>query len=325
MDKSTFLAMEAESHDTIDVKRVYVEMCNKDLVAGVLLSQIIYWHLPPKRGNRESKLRVWLDNDLWLAKNRTDWWAECCISEWQYDRAIKVLEEKGYVTVRNSMFNGKRTPFIRLLWDKFLQDLETAVNGEPTPVLVKPQDRYEGNTNTGISETPRPITEITSKNTTVISEKANAIIPPLELRTLPIGAGGLSAGKGDQVRKEQLARDRAAKREQVAEAKAALDAMDGRVRAALEAFMVGTANGGKPSPILPQFIDKHGQAARDMIQAGYMPEQIGQAAKWFYEKWAGKYTLTPTNMAANMNQWANGNGGKGHSLSLQSSLSLGLE
>ncbi len=137
-------------------------------------------------------------------------------------------------------------------------------------------------------------------------------LPPLELRTPPMGAGGLSAGRGDQVRKEQLARDRVAKREQVAAAKAALDAMDGRVRAALEAFMAGTANGGKPSPVLPQMIDKHGQAARDMLNAGYTPEQIGQAARWFYEKWAGKYTLTLTNMAANMNQWANGNGGNGN-------------
>ncbi len=153
-------------------------------------------------------------------------------------------------------------------------------------------------------------------------------LPPLELRTPTVVAGGLSVGRGDQVRKEQLARDRVARREQVAAATAALDAMDGRVRAVLEAFMVGTANGGKPSPVLPQMIDKHGQAARDMLNAGYTPEQIGQAAKWFYEKWAGKYTLTLTNMAANMNQWANGNGGhggNGSGPSLQSSLSLGLE
>ncbi len=171
-----------------------------------------------------------------------------------------------------------------------------------------------------------PLYRVNTQNQveTKIETKDDDFVPPLELRTPPIGAGGLSVGRGDQVRKEQLARDRAVKREQTAAAKAALDALDGKVRAVLEAFMVGTANGGKPSPVLPQMIDKHGQAARDMLNAGYTPEQIGQAAKWFYEKWAGKYTLTLTNMAANMNQWANGN--SGHStLSLQSSLSLGLE
>ena len=47
---SEFLAWESMSRDTIDVKRVYCDIAG-DLVAGVLLSQLIYWHLPDRNGD----------------------------------------------------------------------------------------------------------------------------------------------------------------------------------------------------------------------------------------------------------------------------------
>jgi hypothetical protein len=106
-----FLRWEKMSRDAIDVKRCYIDIAG-DLVAGILLSQIIYWHLPNKEG--EIKLRVRIKGFLCLAKNRTDWWEECRITPRQYDRAIEILEKKNLVSVKNSMFQGKRTPMIRL-------------------------------------------------------------------------------------------------------------------------------------------------------------------------------------------------------------------
>ena len=50
MTRQEFIAWEQVSRDTIDVKRCYVDIAG-DLVAGILLSQIVYWHLPDKDGN----------------------------------------------------------------------------------------------------------------------------------------------------------------------------------------------------------------------------------------------------------------------------------
>lgn len=82
---SEFLAWESMSRDTIDVKRVYCDIAG-DLVSGVLLSQIIYWHLPDKNG--DSRLSVDRADHLWLAKSYSDWWNECRVTQKQARRAI---------------------------------------------------------------------------------------------------------------------------------------------------------------------------------------------------------------------------------------------
>src|SRR5690349_7182646 len=98
-----FLRWEAESRDTIDVKKIYADVAG-DLVAGIMLSQIIYWHLPDKKG--QTKLRVIRDGEQWLAKGRSEWWEECRISERQADQAIRYLKEKQLVKVELHKFNG---------------------------------------------------------------------------------------------------------------------------------------------------------------------------------------------------------------------------
>ena len=79
-----FLLWERASRDTLEVKRIYVDMAG-DLVAGLVLSQIVYWHLPNREG--KARLRVEREGDLWLAKARAEWWDECRISPKQADRA----------------------------------------------------------------------------------------------------------------------------------------------------------------------------------------------------------------------------------------------
>jgi len=45
-----FLEWEGKARDAIDCKRHYIDLAGGDVVAGLLLSQIMYWHLPPKKG-----------------------------------------------------------------------------------------------------------------------------------------------------------------------------------------------------------------------------------------------------------------------------------
>ncbi|GAA4703046.1 hypothetical protein [Brevibacillus fulvus] len=121
MDLREFLLWEQATRDCIDVKKIYVDMAD-DLIAGILLSQIVYWFLPDKEGR--TKLRVKKDGVLWLAKSREDWWDECRIKPRQFDTAFKKLEEQGLVEKKTFKFNGDPTIHIRILWDKFLPRLQ---------------------------------------------------------------------------------------------------------------------------------------------------------------------------------------------------------
>src|SRR5690242_11483311 len=83
-----FLLWEQSSRDTIDFKKAYVDMAG-DLVAGLVLSQIVYWHLPGRNG--VTRLRISKDGEQWIAKKREDWYEEIRVTAKQLDRALKIL------------------------------------------------------------------------------------------------------------------------------------------------------------------------------------------------------------------------------------------
>ena len=158
-----FLAWEKASKDTIDFKKIYVDIAD-DFIAGALLSQIIYWHLPTKEGR--SKLRVYKNDKLWLAKQRSEWWEELRITSRQYDRAINILEKKGIVEVWNTMFNAKRTPHIYLREDVLLKLVNEQLNSSKSQ-----HSTVLRNGNTGIAQNVTPITETTTEITKKVRNK----------------------------------------------------------------------------------------------------------------------------------------------------------
>lgn len=106
-----FLLWERSSRDTIEVKRTYIDIAG-DLVAGILLSQIVYWHLPDRDG--KSRLRVQREGKFWIAKSRTEWWDECRVSPKQVDRALEALRRRNVIETRLFKFNGSPTVHVRL-------------------------------------------------------------------------------------------------------------------------------------------------------------------------------------------------------------------
>jgi len=161
-----FLLWEEADRDVIKVKRLYIDIA-EDVVAGLLLSQIVYWHLPSKIG--KTKLRVKKEGKFWLAKGRDAWWEECRITPRQFDRAIEILIEKGIVQKYLFRWNGSPTVHIHLVVDRLMDHVNAT--------MEKYQDdefRFNGFVKSNLpdgeiqlDETVKTITETTTKTTEV--------------------------------------------------------------------------------------------------------------------------------------------------------------
>ena len=155
MDFAQFLRWEQSTRDTIDVKKMYIDMAG-DLVSGILLSQIVFWHLPDRKG--KTKLRVEQNGYRWLVKKREDWWDEVRITPKQFDRSIKILrDDEGIVITEIHKYNNSPTIHIRINEDEFLQRVNLK--------LTKGEFQNLPKGNSKIDERERTLTKNTSETT----------------------------------------------------------------------------------------------------------------------------------------------------------------
>ena len=133
----------------------------EDLIAGILLGQIVYWYMPNEQG--KSKLRVKKNGEFWLAKSREDWKDEIRITPKQYDRAIKILISKGLVEVQKFKFNGAPTNHIKLNISEVTQRVKSILTFGENP--NSPLGEIE------LTERVNSLTEITTETTTKITTK----------------------------------------------------------------------------------------------------------------------------------------------------------
>lgn len=124
-----FLLWELASSDTIDFKKVYVDIAG-DLNAGLMLSEIVYWYLPGKNGN-PNKLKVERDGYQWIAARRGEWWDRTRLTPDQSDRAMAILCQCGYLEKKRYKFAGEVTVHIRLIEDKFLEAWQYFIHNPP--------------------------------------------------------------------------------------------------------------------------------------------------------------------------------------------------
>ena len=179
-DFRAFLSWEKTCRGAVDFKPIYVDMAG-DLVAGLMLSQLVYWCLLPDAKGK-SRLRVYRDGHMWAAKSRSEWWGEIRLSPKQADRAIRILVSRGLVVRKNSLFNGKRTTHLRIEWPAFrdawlnlvsapeqaLDPSECDLDDDPgeTSVLTEEPRQSPPQGNTSVDQRSTPITETTAEPTT---------------------------------------------------------------------------------------------------------------------------------------------------------------
>lgn len=130
MSPDQFLQWE-KSARSIDFKPEYVDVAGGDLNAGVLLSQIVYWHLPSKKS--ATRLRIEKQGRLWIGKTRREWWMECRLTESKFDRAARILAQAGLIEVRRFRYKGSPTLHISLNTETFLARLQQIISTPELP------------------------------------------------------------------------------------------------------------------------------------------------------------------------------------------------
>lgn len=177
------------SHRYNHTLHAYIDIA-EDLIAGTLLSQIMYWFSSDRNGN--SKVHIFKDGQYWLAKGREDWSNEIRISPKQYDNAIKKLKAKNLVETRLYKFNGVPMIHIRPVYKSINKAIElwksevadSIRNSDVDSNLPKGQDGFYPNGKMEVDETVKSLTETTYRDyNTKTTEKKNA---PLESK-LPNG------------------------------------------------------------------------------------------------------------------------------------------
>lgn len=149
-----FISWERLARDIIDFKRIYVDLTTQpgklrgDTLSGLMLSQIVYYHLPDRRGN--PRLHIERGGYLWLVKRRTDWWNECRLTTKQVDRCLGILGagrqigtkktgrwEPGcnLLTIELHRFRKAPTQYIRLNFPVFLVAWQSQVDRLANSIL----------------------------------------------------------------------------------------------------------------------------------------------------------------------------------------------
>jgi hypothetical protein len=128
--KEQFLRWERNAHNVMAVRRIYIDLA-EDLISGIVLSQIMYWHLPKEDGS--SRLMIEKDNHLWIARTHKDWLYECRISIKQVTRALERLKEAELIHTGRYKFKGITQTHIRINWEVFWTKFKALASTLNTP------------------------------------------------------------------------------------------------------------------------------------------------------------------------------------------------
>jgi len=122
-----FYSWEKASRDILDVKRAYMDMAG-DVCAGLMLSELVYWNLPSKNGT--NRMRVFRDNEWWVAVKRYEWYDRIRLTPDQADRAIGILLEKKLIVKARYKFAGNPVVHLRIKETVFQEQWKTVTSEE---------------------------------------------------------------------------------------------------------------------------------------------------------------------------------------------------
>jgi hypothetical protein len=119
-----YLRVEATGQRTVALKLVHVDMAG-DLLAGVLLSQLVYWH-SPNRETGEPRLTFEREGHRWVRKAYDEWHEECRLTAGQARGAVDRLRDRGLVESRVWKHRGTPTLHLRIVPEAFMAAFDLA-------------------------------------------------------------------------------------------------------------------------------------------------------------------------------------------------------
>lgn len=122
-----WLRSDAARRDSIDVKRIYIDICGGNLIDAVIFSQVMYWHEPKADG--KPRLEIKREGHLWLAKRYEDWWDDCRVPERPARDSIARLVEIGLLVKKLWHFEGRPTVHLRVNGSRFKELVAAVENG----------------------------------------------------------------------------------------------------------------------------------------------------------------------------------------------------
>jgi hypothetical protein len=118
-----WLASEDAQRDSVLLRKIYIDINDGSLYAGVLFSQIMYWH----GANAETgkpRLTIYRDGHYWLAKRYNEWLQECRINEFTAKVEIGKMVKRGLLIKALYKFGGLPTVHVRINPDEFERRVE---------------------------------------------------------------------------------------------------------------------------------------------------------------------------------------------------------
>lgn len=152
--------------NTLTIPRPYIDLCDGDILAALLLSQCVYWTDRTK------------DENGWFAKSYQEWQDELGMTQYQVNRAAKLLKDMGLET-KLRKFNGAPTVHYRINMAVFSQCIMKFLDN---PGLSSFSIIHHEETSQSLTEpTAKPTTKLTSQTRARNSENG---IPSKESQTV---------------------------------------------------------------------------------------------------------------------------------------------
>ena len=140
---SQLLTAFSGQQNTLTIPRPYIALCDGDILTALLLSQCVYWTDRTK------------DAQGWFAKSYQEWLSELGMTQYQVNRAAKLLKRLGLET-KLRKFNGAPTVHYRINMDVFSQCIMKFLDNPGLSSFSIIHDE----------ETSQSLTEPTTKTTT---------------------------------------------------------------------------------------------------------------------------------------------------------------
>ena len=115
-DLQAFMAEQTARRRVIAYDPIFADMAG-DVLAGLVLSQICYWHSADKKG--QTRMRVAKDGRLWAALSAKQMHEDLRMSSAQIMRCYGILEKKNLILKHVWRFAGAPTTHISLNWPVF--------------------------------------------------------------------------------------------------------------------------------------------------------------------------------------------------------------